>query len=183
MLRARIAEHLRYEPSDDRSATVLLDILAMCLGGLATAGIMQYYRGRRSGHDADMWVVVGNMNTLLRLDLDHLTGDDDNHGLRELRVELKEAAAKRSESERKLLEHYNALVGVAIAFGEKVHDEHGVIDMRAVANRRAHVHNALAIGDQIEAALGGIAELANCRNQDRSERVRESYQRVAIKIA
>jgi hypothetical protein len=179
----RPADHVRYQPLDDRSATVLLEILAMCLGGLATAAVMQFYRGRRTGHDADAWVIVGNMNTLLRLDLDHLTGDDDNHGLRELRVELKEAAAKRPELERKLLEHYNALVGVAITFGEKVHDEHGVIDMRAVGNRRNHVQNALAVGDQIEAALGGIAELAKCGNRDRSERVRESYHRVAIKTA
>ncbi len=155
----------------------------MCLAGLVTAGVMQFYRIRRSGHDADLWVIVGNMNTLLRLDLDHLTGDDENHGLCEARVALKEAAAKRTESERKLLEHYNALVGVAIAFGEKVHDEHGVIDMRAVGNRRNHVQNALAVGDQIEAALGGIAELAKCGNRDRSERVRESYHRAAIRIA
>ena len=162
---------------------MLLGILAMCLGGLVTAAVMQFYRGRRSGHDADVWVIVANMNTLLRLDLDHLTGDDDNHGLRELRGELKEAAAKRPELERKLLEHYNALVGVAITFGEKVHDEHGVIDMRAVGNRRNHVQNALAAGDQIEAALGGIAELAKCGNRDRSERVRESHHRVAIKTA
>lgn len=160
-----------------------LAILAMCLGGFVAAGIMQVYRGRRSGHDAGVWIVVANMNMLLRLDLDHLTGDDENHGLRELRTSLKEAAAKRPEDERKLLEHYNGLVGVAIAFGEKVHDEHGVIDMRAVGNRRVHVNNALAIGDRIEAALGGIAELAKSENRDRSERLRSSSRRVAVRIA
>ena len=66
-------------------------------------------------------------------------------------------------------------VGIAIAFGEKVHDEHGIVDLQAVANRRAHVQNALAVGDQLEAALGGITELAKCVNRDRNERVRQSY--------
>jgi hypothetical protein len=151
--------------------------VAMCVGGLVTAGVLQYHRIRRAGRDAAAWVHVGNMNTLLRLDLDHLTGNDDNHGLRELRAALKELSADRSPGERKLFEHYNALVGVAIAFGERVRDDAGIVHMQAVANRRAYVQNALAVGDQIEAALGGIEELARCEQPDRSERMRQIYQR------
>lgn len=140
---------------------MIMELLALCLGGAAALGAMQLYRTHRDADGAADWILVANMNILLRLDLDHLTGDDDNHGLREMRVALKDAAEKRQPSERKLLERYNALVGVAIAFGEKVHDAAGNVDMRAVANRRAHLQNALALGDRIEAALGGIAELAN----------------------
>ena len=140
---------------------MLLGVLALCLGGglIAAAG-MQVYANHRRCADAAAWILISNVNTLLRLDLDHLTGDDDNAGLRELRVALKEIAAKRPPAERKLFERLNALVGVAITFGEKVHDAGGNVDLRAVANRRAHLQNALALGDRIEAALGGIAELA-----------------------
>ena len=151
--------------------------VAMCVGGLITAGVLYYHRIRRAGRDAAAWVHVGNMNTLLRLDLDHLTGNDDNYGLRELRAAFKELSAHRSPGDRKLFEQYNALVGVAIAFGEKVRDDDGVVHMQAVANRRAHVQNALAVGDQIEAALGGIEELARCGQPDRRERMRQIYQR------
>jgi hypothetical protein len=142
-------------------APVIMEIVAMGLGAVAAAVASQLYRTHRDAEAAAEWILVANMNTLLRLDLDHLTGDDENHGLREMRMALKEAAEKRQPSERKLLERYNALVGVAITFGEKVHDAAGNVDMRAVANRRAHLQNALALGDRIEAALGGIAELAN----------------------
>ncbi|MDB5071579.1 MAG: hypothetical protein JWM87_2690 [Candidatus Eremiobacteraeota bacterium] len=140
---------------------MIMEIVAMGLGATAAAVASQLYRTHRDSEAAAEWILVANMNTLLRLDLDHLTGDDENHGLREMRVALKEAAEKRRPSERKLLERYNALVGVAITFGEKVHDAAGNVDMRAVANRRAHLQNALALGDRIEAALGGISELAN----------------------
>ena len=140
---------------------MIMEIVAMGLGAAAAAVASQLYRTHRDAEGAAEWILVANMNMLLRLDLDHLTGDDDNHGLREMRVALKEAAEKRRPSERKLLERYNALVGIAITFGEKVHDAAGNVDMRAVANRRAHLQNALALGDRIEAALGGIAELAN----------------------
>jgi hypothetical protein len=129
-------------------------------GGLIAAAGLQVYANHRRCADAAAWILISNVNTLLRLDLDHLTGDDDNAGLRELRVALKEVAAKRPGPERRLLERFNALVGVAIAFGEKVHDASGNVDLRAVANRRSHLQNALALGDRIEAALGGIAELA-----------------------
>lgn len=142
-------------------APVIMEIVAMGLGAAGAAVASQLYRTHRDAEGAAEWILVANMNMLLRLDLDHLTGDDDNHGLREMRVALKEAAEKRRPSERKLLERYNALVGVAITFGEKVHDADGNVDMRAVANRRAHLQNALALGDRIEAALGGITELAN----------------------
>ena len=150
--------------------------LALCAGGGITAAVMAYQRVRRAAGDVADWVQVANMNTLLRLDLDHLTGDDDNFGLREARGALKQSTAKRPATERKLFDHYNALVGIAIKFGEKVHDEHGIVNLQAVANRRAHVQNALAVGDQLEAALGGISELAKCVNRDRNERVRQSYQ-------
>ncbi len=149
--------------------------LALCAGGGITAAVMAYQRARRDGGDIADWVQVANMNTLLRLDLDHLTGDDENFGLREARVALKTSTAKRPFAERKLFDHYNALVGIAIKFGEKVYDEHGIVDLQAVANRRAHVQNALAVGDQLEAALGGIGELAKGVNRDRNERVRQSY--------
>ena len=139
---------------------MLLEVLALCLGGVAAAAGMQVYRAHRRSADAAAWILVANVNTLLRLDLDHLTGDDENRGLRELRGALKEIAAQRSDCERKLFERFNALVGVAIAFGEKVHDANGNVDLRAVANRREHVQSALAVGERIEAALGGIAELA-----------------------
>jgi hypothetical protein len=130
------------------------------VGALAAVVVMQVLLKHRASSDAAAWILVANVNTLLRLDLDHLTGDDENHGLRELRVALKEEAAKRSADERKLLERFNALVGIAIAFGEKMHDAAGNVDLRAVANRRGHVLNALALGERVEAALGGIAELA-----------------------
>jgi hypothetical protein len=151
--------------------------VAMCSGGVITAGVLLYYRFRRAARDAAAWVHVGNMNTLLRLDLDHLTGNDDNHALRELRAAFKELSAQRPPGERKLFEHYNSLVGVAIAFGLKVRDDDDIVHMQAVANRRAHVQNALAVGDQIEAALGGIGELARCGQPDRRERQRQIYQR------
>lgn len=157
------------------TAALIWTFLTLCAGGGITAAVMSYQRARRAGGDVAAWVQVGNMNTLLRLDLDHLTGDDDNFGLREARIELEEAAAKRPAAERRLFAHYNALVGIAIAFGVKVHDEHGIVDLQAVANRRTHVQNALAVGDQLEAALGGITELAKCVNRDRNERVRQSY--------
>jgi hypothetical protein len=138
-----------------------MEILAMGVGGVVAAAAMRLYRVHRDSKDAEAWILVANMNTLLRLDLDHITGDDRNDGLREMRVVLKQLAAQRARRERALLERYNALVGIAIAFGEKVHGADGTVDLRAVANRRGHVHNALAIGDRIEAALGGIAEIAN----------------------
>ena len=140
---------------------MIMEIVAMGFGAGVAAVASRLYRTHRAAEGAADWILVANMNMLLRLDLDHLTGDDDNHGLREMRIALKEAAEKRPPSERKLLERYDALVGVAITFGEKVHDAAGIVDMRAVANRRVHVLNALALGDRIEAALGGIAELAN----------------------
>ena len=150
----------------------------LCAGGAVSAGALNWWRLRDDAQCVAAWVLVANMNTLLRLDLDHLSGDDDNFALREARAALKTFAASRSESERKLLEHYNGLVGIAVAFGERVHDEHGLVDMQAVANRRTHIQNALAVGDQIEAALGGLSELARCGNIDRKERVRQTYQRV-----
>lgn len=162
------------------TAALIWTFLALCAGGGITAAVMAYQNARRSGGDVADWVMVANMNTLLRLDLDHLTGDDDNFGLREARAALKASTAKRPLAERKLFDHYNALVGIAIKFGEKVHDEHGIVDLQAVANRRAHVQNALAVGDQLEAALGGISELAKCANRDRNERLRQSYQTPAL---
>ena len=146
-----------------------MEILTMGLGGAVAAAAMRLYRVHRESKDAEAWILVANMNTLLRLDLDHLTGDDRNHGLCEMRVTLKQLAAKRPRRERALLERYNALVGIAIAFGEKVHGADGTVDLRAVANRRGHVQNALAVGDRIEAALGGIAEIANDAQASRSE--------------
>jgi hypothetical protein len=166
----------RTEDATMSTAALIWTFLALCAGGGITATVMAYQRARRAGGDVADWVQVANMNTLLRLDLDHLTGDDDNFGLREARVALKASAANRPAAERKLFDHYNALVGIAIKFGEKVHDDHGIVDLQAVANRRSHVQNALAVGDQLEAALGGIAELAKCVNRDRNERVRQSYQ-------
>jgi hypothetical protein len=158
-------------------AAALWTVALLCAGGIGAVSAMRWLRLREDGQNVAAWVLVANMNTLLRLDLDHLTGDDDNFALREARGSLKAFAASRPERERKLLDHYNGLVGVAVAFGERVHNQHGIIDMQAVANRRAHVQNALAVGDQIEAALGGLAELARCANLDRKERVRENYQR------
>ena len=158
-------------------AAALWAVASLCAGGLAAVVLMRWLRLREDAQYVALWVQVANMNTLLRLDLDHLTGDDDNFALREARGALKAFAADRPERERKLLDHYNGLAGVAVAFGERVHNHHGIIDMQAVANRRAHVQNALAVGDQIEAALGGLAELARCANLDRKERVRENYQR------
>ncbi len=158
------------------TAALIWTFLALCAGGGITAAVMAYQRARREGGDIADWVQVANMNTLLRLDLDHLTGDDDNFGLRESRSALKASTGKRPYAERKLFDHYNALVGIAIKFGEKVHDEHGIVDLQAVANRRVHVQNALAVGDQLEAALGGISELAKGVRSDRNERVRQSYQ-------
>lgn len=157
--------------------TALWVVAALAAGGGATAGALRWHRFRSGAKDTALWVLVANMNTLLRLDLDHISGDDDNFALRESRGDLKRMAAHRTAPERKLFDHYNSLVGVAIAFGERVHTEHGIVDMQAVANRRTHVQNALAVGDQIEAALGGLAELARCGNVDRRERNRQSYQR------
>jgi hypothetical protein len=159
---------------------VITELAAMGFGGAAVAVGLQIYRAHRAAETAVAWMLVANVNTLLRLDLDHLTGDDENHGLRELRVALKEAAAKRPEAERRMFERFNALVGVAIAFGERVHDAAGNVDMRAVANRRAHLQNALALGDRIEAALGGIGELANDGKAPASER---SVQHSAVNAA
>jgi biotin operon repressor len=156
---------------------VLWDVALLCVGGVVTAVAMNWWRLRDDGASVAAWVLVANMNTLLRLDLDHLSGDDANFALREARAALKDFAASRSSRERKLLEHYNGLVGIAIAFGERVHDDHGIVDMQSVANRRIHIQNALAVGDQIEAALGGLSELARCGNLDRKERVRQNYQR------
>jgi hypothetical protein len=153
---------------------VALEILAMGAGGALAAAAIRLYRVHRDSKDAEAWILVANMNTLLRLDLDHITGDDRNDGLREMRTVLKELAAKRRPRERALLERYNALVGIAVAFGEKVHAADGTVDLRAVANRRGHVQNALAIGDRIEAALGGIAEVANDDQVTRMERATPS---------
>jgi hypothetical protein len=147
-----------------------MEILAMGVGGAVAAAAMRLYRVHRDSKDAATWILVANMNTLLRLDLDHITGDDRNDGLREMRACLKDLAAKRRPKERALLERYNALVGIAIAFGEKVHGADGTVDLRAVANRRSHVQNALVIGDRVEAALGGIAEIANDAQASRSDR-------------
>jgi hypothetical protein len=156
-----------------------MEFVAMSLGGLIAAGAMYWARLRRDADRIAAWVLVANMNTLLRLDLDHLSGDDDNFGLAEMRGSLKELATKRPAREAKLLEHYNALVGIAIRFGTKVHDAHGNVDLQAVANRRDHVHNALAVGDQIEAALGGIDELAKGNEADRSDPVGRRRYRTA----
>lgn len=158
----------------------LLAFLAMCAGGAIAAGAMHACRARRDAYITAAWVYVAGMNTLMRLDLDHLSGDDDNHALREARNALKELVAKRPASERALFRRYNGLVGIALAFGENVHDRRGVVDSQAVANRRTHLHNALAVGDQLEAALGGIDELARCADGDRRERVRQSYQVIAV---
>ena len=157
-----------------------LAFFAMCAGGAIAAGAMYVCRARRDAYVTAAWVHVANMNTLLRLDLDHLSGDDDNHALREARAALKELVAKRPAGERALFNRYNALVGIAAAFGEKVHDKDGLVDLQAVANRRTHLQNALAAGDQLEAALGGIDELARCADGDRRERVRQSYQSVTM---
>ena len=137
-----------------------LIVVATSLGALAAAAAVQFYHLRRRAADTSLWILVANANTLLRLDLDHLAGDDENYGLAEMRDRLTAAALERPAQERKMLERYNALVGIAIAFGRNVHDAHGVVDLRAVANRRAHVESALALGDRIEAAYGGIAELS-----------------------
>jgi hypothetical protein len=158
---------------------VVIDLLAICLGGLIAAGAMYWARLRRDADRVAAWLLVANMNTLLRLDLDHLTGDDENFGLAEMRGALKELAAKRPVREAKLLEHYNALVGIAIRFGMKVHDAHGNVDLQAVANRRDHVHNALAAGDRIEAALGGIDELAKGNDADHRDPVGRRRYRTA----
>ena len=158
---------------------MVMDFLALCLGGLIAVGVMYWTRLRRDADRVAAWLLVANMNTLLRLDLDHLTGDDENFGLAEMRGELKELAAKRPAGEAKLLEHYNALVGIAIRFGMKVHDAHGNVDLQAVANRRDHVHNALAAGDRIEAALGGIDELAKGNDAGRPDRIGRRRYRTA----
>jgi hypothetical protein len=139
---------------------VLFAIVTGLFGAAAAVAALEVIRSNRRSADAAAWILVSNVNTLLRLDLDHLTGDDDNAGLRELRTALKEAGAKRPAGERKLFERFNALVGIAITFGEKVHDANGNIDLRAVANRRNQLQNALVLGDRLEAALGGISELA-----------------------
>ena len=147
-----------------------LEILAMGVGGAVAAAAMRVYRVHRESKDAATWILVANMNTLLRLDLDHITGNDRNEGLREMRACLKVLSAKRRPQERALLERYNTLVGIAIAFGEKVRGADGTVDLRAVSNRREHVQNALVIGDRVEAALGGIAEIANDAQSSSSER-------------
>jgi hypothetical protein len=161
-------------------ATALLVVASLCAGGVLTSLVMRWQRFRRHAADVALWVLVANMNTLLRLDLDHLTGDDESFALRESREDLKHLAARRPEAERKLLDRYNALAGIAVAFGERMHNKHGITDMQAVANRREHVQNALAVGDQIEAALGGLAELARCGNIDRKDRIRQYYQRADV---
>lgn len=148
---------------------MLVALAAATLGAMLTAVVMQIYRAHRRSSDAAAWITVSNVNTLLRLDLEHLAGDDHNDGLRQLRVALEEAAESRLPRERALLERFNALVGVAIAFGERVHDDAGNVDMRAVANRRSHVQSALALGERIEAALGGVDELA--RDAERAEEI------------
>ncbi|HEX3550044.1 MAG TPA: hypothetical protein VHT53_06685 [Candidatus Elarobacter sp.] len=146
---------------------MVVALAAMALGGLLTAVAIQIYRAHHRCADATAWLAVANANMLLRADLDHLCGDDRNDGLRELRAQLEAVASRRQPAERALLERYNGLVCIAIAFGEKVHDADGNVDMRAVANRRAHVQGALTFGERIEAALGGIAELA--RDAERGE--------------
>jgi hypothetical protein len=167
MLFAWLAQH----------ANAVWMLASLCVGGIVTAVAMHWHRFRAHAEDVALWVLVANMNTLLRLDLDHLTGDDESFALRESRDNLKTIAARRPQTERKLLDRYNALVGVAVAFGERVHTDRGIIDMMAVATRREHVQNALAVGDQIEAALGGLDELARCGNIDRKNRIRQYYQR------
>jgi len=139
---------------------VLFAIVTGLFGAAAAVAVIEVIRANRRSADVAAWILVSNVNTLLRLDLDHLTGDDENVGLRELRSALKEVGATRPAAERKLFERFNALVGIAIAFGEKVHDAGGNIDLRAVANRRAQLQNAIELGDRLEAALGGITELA-----------------------
>jgi hypothetical protein len=158
---------------------VTMEILTMSVGGAVAAAAMRLYRVHRESKDAETWILVANMNTLLRLDLDHITGDDRNDGLCEMRAVLMQLAAKRRRRERALLERYNALVGIAIAFGEKVHGADGTVDLRAVANRRGHVQNALVIGDRIEAALGGIAEIAN---DDHASRRDQTVQKTATRV-
>lgn len=158
---------------------MVMDFLALCLGGLIAAGVMYWSGLRRDADRVAAWLLVANMNTLLRLDLDHLSGDDENFGLAEMRAALKELAAKRPAPEAKLLEHYNALVGIAIRFGTKVHDAHGNVDLQAVAIRRDHVHNALASGERIEAALGGIDELAKGNDADRPDPIGRRRYRTA----
>ncbi len=133
---------------------------AVILGGLLAGVVVEIFRAHKRCADNVAWLVVANINALLRQDLEHLWGDDRNDGLRELRCTLEDAAKRRPALERTLLDRYNGLIGVAIAFGEKVHDAAGNVDMRAVANRRAHVQSALVLGERIEAALGGFAELA-----------------------
>jgi hypothetical protein len=135
-------------------------IIVAALGALAGAFAFETSRARRRASDGAAWIAVSTANELLRADLDHLCGDDPNHGLRELRGAIELAAGRRSPAERALFERYNGLLGIAIAFGEKVHDAAGNIDMRAVAMRREHVRNALRLGERIEFALGGIAQLA-----------------------
>ncbi len=139
---------------------MVVALAATALGGLLTAVAIQIFQAHRRCADGVAWLVVANVNTLLRADLEHLWGDDRNDGLRELRTALADAARRRPPAQRSLLERFNGLIGVAIAFGEKMHDESGNVNMRAVAHRRAHVLTALALGERIEAAFGGIAELA-----------------------
>ncbi|HEX3465405.1 MAG TPA: hypothetical protein VHS78_15255 [Candidatus Elarobacter sp.] len=148
---------------------MLFAIVTGLFGAAAAVAVLEVMRTNRRSADVAAWILVSNVNTLLRLDLDHLTGDDENAGLRELRTALKEAAVKRPAAERKLFERFNALVGIAIAFGEKVHDAGGNIDLRAVANRRDQLQNALALGDRLEAALGGISELARAEEKPAAE--------------
>src|SRR5665213_2962025 len=50
----------------------------MSVGGAVAAAAMRLYRVHRESKDAETWILVANMNTLLRLDLDHITGDDRN---------------------------------------------------------------------------------------------------------
>ncbi len=154
---------------------MVVALAGMALGALLTAVVIEIHRAHRRCANSVAWLVVANVNALLRADLEHLWGDDRNDGLRELRLALEDTARRRSGAERTLLERYNGLIGIAIAFGEKMHDAAGNVDMRAVANRRAHVQSALVLGERIEAALGGFAELA--RDAERGDRPRSRRSR------
>ena len=139
---------------------MVVTLAAFVLGAVLAAVALEVARARRRCTDGAAWLAVANANELLRADLDNLAGDDPNHGLRGLRLAISESAARRPGPERALLDRFNGLLGVAIAFGEKVHDAGGELDMRAVAMRREHVRNALRLGERIEYALGGIGQVA-----------------------
>lgn len=144
---------------------MLVILAAMALGALLTAAAVGLARTHRRCADAAAWVAVGNANELLRADLDDLDGDDPNLGLRHLQAAIDHAARRRAPAERALLGRYGGLIGVAVAFGEHMHDDDGTVDQRAVATRREHVRNALRLGERIEFALGGIAQLARDAQQ------------------